>query len=119
LARRARAADAEYAVLRFVADVADVVVFAVEAVDFAVVAVDFAVVVFFAAVFDALLEVVVAGLFFVAVVDVDVVVWADATPTATAREAEKRHVRRIFFRDQARITDNPLRDSLLEVVSAL
>jgi hypothetical protein len=44
---------------------------------------------------------------------------ADEAGTATARDAASRQVRRMVLRDQIRIKDNPLRDSLLEVVSAL
>ena len=39
--------------------------------------------------------------------------------TAAVRAANRRQVRRAVRRNQFRITDNPLRDSLLEVVSAL
>jgi hypothetical protein len=77
------------------------------------------VVVFLAALVDGLLAVVVAELFFV-VADFCVCAGvADEAGTATAREAASRHVRRMVRWDQIRIKDNPLRDSLLEVVSAL
>ena len=70
-------------------------------------------------VFAAGLAVVVADVFF-AVDDFCVcAASADEAGRAMASEAAKAQIRRAVLRDQFRSTDNPLRDSLLEVVSAL
>jgi DNA-binding phage protein len=71
------------------------------------------------AVFAAGLAVVLADVFF-AVDDFCVCpASADEAGRAMASEAAKTQIRRAVLRDQFGSKDNPLRDSLLEVVSAL